>query len=133
MATRTRKSKVRLIGAFIIVVGALVVVAAGVTLGMVTSEVKAGHMAVTSVQPAGRAADADEGLFNAYAPVGLNQAISQDAMTFPNAPDAAINGSFLRALFLIAAVALGVAVPVMGVGVLFAVIGFGPARRRLRR
>jgi hypothetical protein len=39
-----------------------------------------------------------------------------------------MNGSFLRALFSIAAVGLGVALLVMGVGVMVAVVGIGPLK-----
>jgi drug/metabolite transporter (DMT)-like permease len=145
MSTRKRRSKVKLIGAFIIITGALVVVAAGVTLGMVSSELKAEHIAATAVTPAGAHSMADADLFNAYAPARLNQlnranqlnrlnqASSTDVMTFPNTPDSGMNGSFLRALFFIAAVALGVAAPVMGVGVMFAVIGIGPMKGSRKR
>jgi hypothetical protein len=145
MSTRKRRSKVKLIGAFIIITGALVVVAAGVTLGMVSSELKAEHIAATAVTPAGARSMADADLFNAYAPARLNQlnqanqlnrlnqASSTDVMTFPNTPDSGMNGSFLRALFFIAAVALGVAAPVMGVGVMFAVIGIGPMKGSRKR
>jgi hypothetical protein len=130
MSTRKRKSKVKLVGAFIIIAGALMVVAAGVTLGMVASELKAEHMTVSTAGPAGPASRGDADLFNAYPPVRLRPAVSQDVMTFPNTTDPEMNGSFLRALFLIAAIALGVAVPVMGVGVLFAVIGVGHGARK---
>ena len=133
MSTRKRKSKVKLVGAFVIIAGALVVVAAGVTLGMVASELRAEHLTVSTAGPAGPAgpaARADADLFNAYPPVRLRRVVSQDVMTFPSTSDPEMNGSFLRALFLIAAIALGVAVPVMGVGVLFAVIGVGHGSRK---
>jgi len=130
MSTRKRKSKVKLVGAFVIIAGALVVVAAGVTLGMVASELRAEHMTVSTARPAAPAARADADLFNAYPPVRLRRVVSQDVMTFPSTSDPEMNGSFLRALFLIAAIALCVAVPVMGVGVLFAVLGFGHGARK---
>jgi hypothetical protein len=41
MSTGKRKSKVKLIALLIVITGALGVVAAGVTLGMVSSELKA--------------------------------------------------------------------------------------------
>lgn len=128
MSTRKRRSKVKLIGAFIIIVGALVVVAAGVTLGMVSSEIKAEHIAVTAANPHGTAAEAGADPFNTYTPTGVNQTNSRDFMTLPSAPDSALNRSFLRALFFIAAVALAVAAPVMGLGVVFAVFGIGPMK-----
>ena len=133
MSTRQRKSKVRLIGTFIIIAGALVVVAAGVTLGTVASELKAEHIAVAEAAPAGTVVGVHADLFHAEPQAGLNQMISQDVITFPDTPDASLNRSFLRALFSIAAVALGVAAPVMGVGVLFAVIGFDPLKGPQKR
>jgi drug/metabolite transporter (DMT)-like permease len=117
MLTGKRRSKVKLIGAFIIIAGALVVVAAGVTLGMVSSELKAEHITVTGVAPEGLARPAakpDADVFDSYAPAGLSQASSATVMPLP--------------LFFIAAVALGVAAPVMGVGVMFAVVGIGPLK-----
>jgi hypothetical protein len=136
MSIRKRKSKVRLIGAFIIIVGALVVVAAGVTLGSVSSELKAEHIAAAGIPPQSQTkitGPADADLFNSYAPSGMspaamNRGISADVMALPAAPDSMMNGSFLRALFFIAAVALCVAAPVMGIGVMFAVIGIGPRK-----
>jgi hypothetical protein len=135
MSTRKRKSKVRLIGAFIIIVGALVVVAAGVTLGMVSSQLKAEHIAGTGVASENQVrttGKADADLFNAHAPVGMNRGNSADVMALPNTPDS-MNGSFLRALFFIAAVALGVAAPVMGIGVMFSLIGIGPLKGSRKR
>lgn len=133
MSTRKRKSKVKLIGAFFIIVGALVVVAAGVTLGMVSSELKVEHIAVTAAAPHGAATEAHADPFNTYTPTGLNQANSRDFMALPSTQDSALNGSFLHALFFIAAVALAIAAPVMGLGVLFAVIGIGPIKGGPRR
>jgi hypothetical protein len=71
MLTHKGKSKVRLVGVFIIIAGALVVVAAGVTLGMVYSQLKAERITVAGVTPKGLAspsAQPEADLFNAYAP-----------------------------------------------------------------
>ncbi|MEP7191442.1 MAG: hypothetical protein ABI903_01105 [Actinomycetota bacterium] len=136
MSTRKRESKVRLIGAFVIIVCALVVVAAGVTLGMVSSELKAEHIADTGTTPQGGSLSigkADANLFNVYGPVGMSRTHSADVMALPSSPSSMTNGPFLRALFSIAAVALGVAAPVMGIGVLFAVIGIGPMKGTRKR
>lgn len=133
MSTRKRRSKVKLIGAFIIIVGALVVVAAGVTLGMVSSELKVEHIAVTSANRHGTAAEAGADTFNTYTPTGLNETNSRDFMTLSSTTDSALNGSFLRALFFIAAVALAVAAPVMGLGVMASVFGIGPLKGPGRR
>jgi hypothetical protein len=43
------------------------------------------------------------------------------------------NGSFQRALFTIAAIALAVAAPVMGIGLLVAVVDLGPLKGPRRR
>ena len=46
MSTGKKKSEAKLIGVLIIIAGALVVVAAGVTLGMASSQLKAEQMTV---------------------------------------------------------------------------------------
>jgi ABC-type glycerol-3-phosphate transport system permease component len=131
MSTRKRRSKVRPFGAFIIIVGALVVVAAGLILGMVSSQLKAEHIAATGMPHESQVdttGKAGPDLFNAHVPAGMNRGNSADAMALSNTPDSVMNGSFLRALFSIAAVALGVAALVMGMGVMFAVTGIGPKK-----
>jgi hypothetical protein len=54
-STSKRKSKVKLVGLLIIITGALGVVGAGVTLGMASSELKAEHLTVSAMTPAGTA------------------------------------------------------------------------------
>jgi hypothetical protein len=133
MSAGKRRSKVRLIGLLIIVAGALGVVAAGVTLGMVSAELKAEHLTVTAMtrEGPGRAPLVDP--FKAYAPAGMDRGTSKDVMAFSGARDSTANGSFLRALFTIAAVALGVAAPVMGIGVLFALVDHGASKGSRKR
>ena len=136
MSTHNRKSKVRLVGAFIIIAGALLVVAAGVALGMVYSQLKAEPITVAGLTPKGPvspSAQPEADLLNAYAPAGMNPPNSKEVIALPDTPDSMMNGSFLRALFSIAAVGLGVALVVMGVGVMVAVVGIGPLRGSKKR
>ena len=56
----------------------------------------------------------------------MSQGASKRTMVLSDSRDSLTNGSFLRALFTIAAIALGVAAPVMGIGVLFALVDLGP-------
>jgi ABC-type sugar transport system permease subunit len=130
MSTGKRTSDVKLIGVFIIIAGALVVVAAGVTLGMASSQLKAGHMSVTTVTSLNKPASDP---LNAYVPGGISQQNSKGVTTISDTRDSMTNGSFLRALFVTAAVAFGIAAPVMGIGVLFALVDFGPLRGSRRR
>ena len=133
MATGKRRSKVKLIGLLTIIAGALGVVAAGVTLGMVSAELQAERLAVTAMtreSPAG--APLAEAL-KAYTPAGMDPGNSTDVRSLSGARDSTANGSFLRALFTIAAIALGVAAPVMGIGVLFALVDHGPLRGSRKR
>jgi hypothetical protein len=131
MSTGKRRSKVKLVGVLIIIAGALAVVAAGVTVGMTSSELRAEHITATAVssqssaRPGGKSV-ADR--FNVYSSEGKSSP-KKVAMTLSDSRDSMKNGSFLRALLVIAAVSLCVAVPVMGVGVLIALVDFGPLKR----
>ena len=77
MSAGKRRSKVRLIGLLIIIAGALGVVAAGVTLGMVSAELKAEHLTVTAMtrEGPGRAPLVDP--FKAYAPAGMDRGLAR--------------------------------------------------------
>jgi ABC-type sugar transport system permease subunit len=133
MSTGKRTSDVKLIGVFIIIAGALVVVAAGVTLGMASSQLKAGHMSVTTATSVNKPVSDS---LNANARAGISQENNKGVTPLSDTRDSMTNGSFLRALFVTAAVAFGIAAPVMGIGVLFALVDFGPlkgSRRRRRR
>ena len=136
MSTGEKKSEAKLIGVLIIIAGALVVVAAGVTLGMASSQLKAGQMTVSAVTPAATANASGKPVADpnhAEPPAGMNQGNSKDVMALPDSRDSMTNGSFLRALFVIAAAALAIAAPVMGIGVLFALVDFGPLKGSRRR
>ena len=130
MSTSKRRSKVRLIGVLVTIAGALVVVAAGVTVGMVSGQLRTERVTVTAVTPRGPVLSAPSGraadLFNTDGLTVMNQGGSGSVMALSDTGDSMKNGSFLHALLSIAAVALCVALPVMGIGVLFAVVGFGP-------
>jgi hypothetical protein len=136
MSTGKRKSKVKLIGLLIIITGALGVVGAGVTLGMVSSELKAERLAVSAMTPAGTANLAGTSAadpLKVYAPAGISRGSSNEAMALSDSRNSLTNGSFLRALFTIAAIALGVAAPVMGIGLLFALVDLGPLKVSRKR
>src|SRR5664280_2764271 len=131
MSTGKRRSKVKLIGLLIVLTGALGLVAAGVTLRMVFAELKSERLTVSAVTPAGPGNLGGTPAVNpikAYAPAGMSQGASNRAMVLSDSSDSLTNGSFLRALFTIAATALGVAAPVMGIGVLFALVDLGPLK-----
>jgi hypothetical protein len=103
---------------------------------MASSQLKAQHMTVTAVTPKGPEDPGGKPVtdpFNAYAPAGMNQGNSGSVMTLSDTRDSMTNGSFRRALFVIAAIALGIAAPVMGIGVLFALVDFGPLKRSQKR
>jgi hypothetical protein len=136
MSTGKRRSKVKLIGLLIIITGALGVVAGGVTLGMVSAELKAERLTIGAMTPAGPdnlGGESAAGSPKAYAPAALSLADGNRVMTLSDSRDSLTNGPFLRALFTIAAIALGVAAPVMGIGVLFALVDLGPAAPGTRR
>jgi hypothetical protein len=140
MSTGKRKSKVRLIALLIMITGALGVVAAGVTLGMVSSELKAEHLTVTAMpheRPGGLGGNqAGKPVVNplsASVAAGMSQGNSKGVLSLVDPPDSMTNGSFLRALFTIAAIALAIAVPVMGIGVLFALVDLGPMKGSRKR
>ena len=136
MSTGKRISKVKLIGLLIIITGALGVVGAGVTLGMVSSELKAERLTVSATTPAGTANHAGPSAadpLKVYAPAGISRGSSNETMALSDSRNSLTNGSFLRALFTIAAIALGVAAPVMGIGLLFALVDLGPLKVSRKR
>ena len=136
MSSGKRKSKVKLIGLLIVLTGALGLVAAGVTLRMVSAELKSEPLTVSAVTPAGPdnlGATPAANPIKAYAPSGMSQGASKRTMVLSDSRDSLTNGSFLRAVFTIAAIALGVAAPVMGIGVLFALVDLGPLKGSRKR
>jgi len=129
MSSGKRRSKVKLVGLFIVLTGALGLVAAGVTLRLVSAELKSERLTVSAVTAAGPdnlAGTPAANPIKAYAPAAMSQGASKRTMVLSDSRDSLTNGSFLRALFTIAAIALGVAAPVMGIGVLFALVDLGP-------
>ena len=167
MSTTTTNPRVKLIGVLVIIGGALMIVAGGVTWGMVSSQLKAEHIAVAAITPEnpGRLAGKPvAGPFTAYAQAnainhhaldgaggrtyaqigddakalkaklaadGLSKeevAKNPDVLALAATRDSTMNGSFLRASLFTSVVAYGVAALVIGLGVLFALVGFALTR-----
>ena len=163
MSTTSNKP-VKFIGIFMMVAGLLMIVAGGVTWGLVQTQLKAEHITVAAVTPEnpGRLAGKDvAGPFTAYA-----QATAIETNTRSRAPVArptprsgrtrlrsrtssrlavpatrisrtnadvkalaatrttTMNGSFLRASLFTSVVSFGIAALVIGLGLLFILIGF---------
>ena len=167
MSTTTTNPKVKLIGLLVIIAGILMIVAGGVTWGMVSSQLKAEHIVVAAITPAnpGRLAGKPvAGPFTAYAQAnainnhaldgaggrtyaqigddakalkaklaaaGLSKeevAKNPDVLALAATRDSTMNGSFLRASLFTSVVAYGVAALVIGLGVLFALVGLALTR-----
>jgi len=167
MSTTTTNPRVKLIGVLVIIGGALMIVAGGVTWGMVSSQLKAEHIAVAAITPEspGRLAGKPvAGPFTAYAQAnainnhaldgaggrtyaqigddakalkaklaadGLSKeevAKNPDVLALAATRDSTMNGSFLRASLFTSVVAYGVAALVIGLGVLFALVGLALTR-----
>ena len=136
MSGGKRRSKVKLVGLLIVITGALGLVAAGVTLPMVSAELKSERLTVSAVTPA--APDSLGGTpaanpVKANVPAGMSPGASKRTMVLSDSRDSLTNGSLLGALFTIAAIALGVAALVMGIGVLFALVDLGPLKGSRKR
>jgi len=161
---RTTNSKpVKFIGLLMMLAGLLMIVAGGVTWGLVQTQLKAEHITVAAVTPAnpGRLAGKDvAGPFTAYAQANaINEhalegaggktyaqigadatalkaklkaagasdadiATNPDVMALAATRTTTMNGSFLRASLFTSVVAFGVAALVIGLGVLFMLLGF---------
>ena len=167
MSTTTTNPKVKFIGVLVIIAGALMIVAGGVTWGMVSSQLKAEHIVVAAITPEnpGRLAGKPvAGPFTAYAQAnainhhaldgaggrtyaqigddakalkaklaadGLSKeevAKNPDVLALAATRDSTMNGSFLRASLFTSVVAYGVAALVIGLGVLFALVGVALTR-----
>lgn len=167
MSSTTTNPKVKLIGLLIIIAGALMVVAGGVTWGLVSSQLKAEHISVSAVTdeaPGKLAGKPVAGPFTAYAQAnainhhalegaggrtyaqigddakklkakltkdGLSKeevAKNPDVIALAETRASTMNGSFLRASLFTSVVAFGVAALVIGLGVLFALVGFALTR-----
>ena len=161
---RTTNSKpVKFIGLLMMLAGLLMIVAGGVTWGLVQTQLKAEHITVAAVTPAnpGRLAGKDvAGPFTAYAQANaINEhalegaggktyaqigadatalkaklkaggasdadiATNPDVVALATTRTTTMNGSFLRASLFTSVVSFGVAALVMGLGVLFGLLGF---------
>lgn len=163
MSTTTTNPKVKFVSLLIIIAGALMVVAGGVTWVLVYSQLKAEHITVAAVTPndpgrlAGKtvadpltayaeaaainhqALDAAGGrtyaqlgddanrLKATLASDGLSKAEiakNPDVLTLAATRDAAMTSSFLRASLFTSVVSFGLATLVIGLGILFGLIGF---------
>jgi len=157
------KNPVKLIGLFIILAGAIMVVAGGTTWGLVTTQLKAENITVAPVTPENPGSQAGKqvaGPFTAYAQAnainhhaldgakgltyaeigkegtalkaklkagGMSEAdIKTNVDVVANAATrtSTMNGSFLRASLFTSVISFGVAALVMGLGFLFALLGF---------
>jgi uncharacterized membrane protein YidH (DUF202 family) len=162
MPTTSTKPTVKLIGLFTIIAGVLMIVAGGLTWGMVTTQLKAENItvsAVTDKNPGSLAGKPVAGPFTAYAQAnainhhalegangrtyaeigadakvlkaklakdGLSKeeiAKNPDVKALADTRDSTMNGSFLRASLFTSVIAFGVAALVMGLGVLFVLLG----------
>ncbi|HYO19201.1 MAG TPA: aromatic ring-opening dioxygenase LigA [Dermatophilaceae bacterium] len=163
MSNTTTNPRVKLIGVLVVIAGFLMIVAGGVTWGLVTSQLKAENIVVAEVTPEnpGRLAGKPvAGPFTAYAQAaainhhaldgaggrtyaqlgddakalkaklaasGVSKediAKDQGVIDLADTRTSAMNGSFLRASLFTSVVAFGVAALVIGLGVLFALLGF---------
>jgi len=159
----TSNKPVKFIGLFTVIAGILMIVAGGVTWGLVQTQLKAEHITVAAITPQnpGRLAGKDvAGPFTAYAQanainehalegaggktyaeIGKDATALKDKLKASGASDADIadnadvkalaatrtstmNGSFLRASLFTSVVSFGVAALVIGLGVLFMLLGF---------
>ncbi len=159
----TSSKPVKFIAWLTVVAGILMIVAGGVTWGLVQSQLKAAHITVSPISPEnpGRLAGKDvAGPFTAYAQAGVidthalegaggktyaqlgtelfalkdklkasgatdaDLATNADVMKLTATRTTSMNGSFLRASLFTSVVAFGIAALVMGLGLLFILIGF---------
>ncbi len=162
MSTTTTNPRVKFIGLFIIIAGALMFAAGGVTWGLVSSQLKAEHITVANVtdkDPGRLAGKPVAGPFTAYAQAsainfhsleaaggrtyaqlgadakvlkaklaaaGVSKADiakNKDVVALADQRTSTMNGSFLRASLFTSVISFGVAALIMGLGLLFALIG----------
>jgi len=162
--TTTSNPTVKIIGLVTVIAGILMMVAGGLTWGLVSTQLKAENItvsAVTDEAPGALAGKPVVGPFTAYAQANAIQhhalagandrtyaqlgadakdlkaklaaAGASDAdvakdpgvVALADARTQAMNGSFLRASLFTSVVSFGVAALAMGLGLLFALLGFG--------
>ena len=134
MATtsRTADKQVRLLGLVSIIIGAVMIIAGAVTWGMVSTKLAAENITVS----------ADAPMFGGAKVTGPLEAFVQADVINTHALKAtggktyaeldkedplratAMNGSFLRASLFTSVVSFGIAALVMGLGVLFILVGY---------
>lgn len=167
MSSTTSNKQVKLIGLITIIAGILMIVAGGVTWGLVSTQLKAESITVSAVtdEAPGRLAGkpvagpftayaqanainhhALEGANNrTYAQIGADAKVlkaklaaagaSKDAIAknagvvaLADARANTMNGSFLRASLFTSVISFGVAALVMGLGLLFTLLGYALTR-----
>ena len=166
-SSTTGNKPVKLIGLITVIAGFVMILAGGVTWGLVTTQLKAEHIAVAAVTPEAPGSLAGKpvaGPFTAYAQAnaikhhalaGANNrtyaqlgddakalkaklaaagtskadiAKDEGVVALADARDTAMNGSFLRASLFTSVVSIGVAALAIGLGLLFALLGFALIR-----
>jgi hypothetical protein len=163
VSTTVTNPRIRFVGLLIIIAGAFMVVAGGVTWFAVSSQLKAEHITVAAVTPANPGAFAGKpvtGPITAYAQAaainhhsldsaggrtyaqlgddakalssklaadGLSKAEiakNPDVLTLAATRNTSMTASFLRASLFTSIVSFGLAALVIGLGIVFALIGF---------
>lgn len=132
MASPTRPGTVRTLGLVIAILGAIFIVAGGVTWGMVSSKLAAERITVSGDAPMFAGSIVSDP-FSAYVQADV---ISKHALDATNGKTyaeldredplraTAMNASFLRASLFTSVIAFGVAAFAIGVGVLAVLIGW---------
>jgi len=162
-STTTSNPAVKIIGLVTVIAGLLMMVAGGLTWGLVSTQLKAEKITVSAVTPEAPGSLAGKpvaGPFTAYAQanaiqhhalagakdrtyaqLGADAKVLKEELAAAGASDAdvakdpgvvaladarttAMNGSFLRASLFTSVVSFGVAALAMGLGFLFALLGF---------
>jgi len=162
-STTTSNPAVKIIGLVTVIAGLLMMVAGGLTWGLVSTQLKAEKITVSAVTPEAPGSLAGKpvaGPFTAYAQanaiqhhalagakdrtyaqLGADAKVLKEKLAAAGASDAdvakdpgvvaladarttAMNGSFLRASLFTSVVSFGVAALAMGLGFLFALLGF---------
>ena len=163
MSSTSTKPTVKLIGLFTIIAGVLMIVAGGLTWGLVTTQLKAENItvaAVTEEAPGRLAGKPVAGPFTAYAQAnainfhalagangrtyaqigddakvlkaklaadGLSKeavAADEGVLALAATRTSTMNGSFLRASLFTSVISYGLSALVIGLGVLFGLLGF---------
>lgn len=163
MSTTSTKPTVKLIGLFTIIAGLIMIVAGGATWALVTTQLKAENITVSTItdeNPGALAGKQVAGPFTAYAQAnainfhalegannrtyaqigddatalkaklaaeGLSKedvAKNPDVEALAKTRASAMNGSFLRASLFTSVISYGVSALVIGLGVIFGLLGF---------